>query len=170
MPRKNLKNKYPEIAKTATRLRGEGLSYREIAEKLTAETGFVFNHMSVKRMIMRTGNPLHYLLGAKNAAKKEQEDFLDTVKQLKRINKKAWKVLNILEQTRDYNVLIKYIKEIRDQLEFENKLIGRISEGQTNVTQNIDIKNITLNIDKVLLYLQKHKYIKILKMPEAAII
>jgi len=170
MPRKSLKAKYPALAKEAAKMRGQGLSYREIAEKLSNESGFNISHMAVKRMLVRLGNPLPYLLGAQEAQKQEMEDFLDTVKQLKKINKKAWKILRVLEQTRDYNSAIKYIKEIRDQLEFENKLIGRISDTPTNVTQNIDIKSITLNIDNILRYLEKHKYIKIIKMPEAAIV
>ncbi|MHA1827502.1 MAG: hypothetical protein ACTSX6_02525, partial [Candidatus Heimdallarchaeaceae archaeon] len=83
----------------AVRLRAEGLSYREVAKKLSNETGRYFSHMSVKNFFESSKSAMaEAMAGNKEIRKKVGKHHLSLFKkQLNKLDKILWKHLDDLE-------------------------------------------------------------------------
>ena len=171
-----LLNDNPDLPQRIAKLRagsnGMPLSFREISELLNEE-GINVSHMTVKRLLENSQDTaLAYTQGHAIAKEKAQEEFLDTVNQMKGINKKTWDIIEHLEESGDMKTSLFAIKEVREQLKLQNEILKKISPtgNQTmNVKeQTVNIVNMSVNIRKIMTRLEERGYIKILKeVPEA---
>jgi hypothetical protein len=154
----------PKILQKIGKLHSAGMSIAAICQKLRQENGINAGYAAVKSAIRTYSTRGTEILAGDEQLKGEiKEIVLDTKKQLKEINQLIWDLLNTAREQGKLKLqaAINATQEIRKQLEFQEKLLGRMEEGidykKMNVVAmtNILVENLTV--------LQESGYIKILK-------
>jgi len=153
------KSKIKQLGMNAEKLvfqaKAEGKSYREIAGELETVFDESVSHQAVKNYYDNNSDDRLKIMGAQNAqqiAKEEMKELLDYRDQLDKINQKLQRAIDELDETerQDMGLLVKLMKENRDQLKFQRKYIEEIVEPSTQVN------NIEINQTDVMLEFNKY--------------
>ena len=155
-----LLEQYPNIGKFAVESFTKGNGYRSIAKRIKKDYNLKLSHMAVKRFITKKLGELGEEIQNNPKTKKEVVDtFLDTVSQMKQLNQKLWKLMDKLKETKaNVPEIVALSKEIRYQVELQEKLLGRI-----NQVSQINIKNAG-TVNTIAIATEINKYLK--KMEE----
>lgn len=143
---KNVCEMRPEIGKFILDKYKEGCGYVTIVNLLERDFGYKVSHMSIKRHIQRVydsaGDALENSVEAKD---KSMDIYLDTVEQMKGLNKKLWVLIDQMEEEGNVKDLILVAQEIRKQVELQNKILGKLNTGtQINIGRGTDVNAITM--------------------------
>jgi len=170
-----LEKRGQDIAKRVLKWRGQGLSYREIAKKVKSRFGLEVTHMTVKNFLDSYSQNLgEYASGYQEISARARQEFLDTVEQMKLANAKLWDYVRKIEaqnelSSTEVRALVQILREVRKQIELQERLLGTIATGTVNI-ERMNVIELSLHITKILKTLEKRRYIKILKMPKGAIV
>lgn len=174
---KNLKYRItPEIHNEILYLRGSGYGLRKIRDSILQKFGVYISHMGIADYLESVDGKVSSYVQANEDAKKQVEQlFLDTKEQMKKLNEKLWTLLGELESmpTRDSRDIVMIASEIRRHVELQNKLLGSMYSGPSTVnvkTENLNIVDLSIKINKQLNMLEEKGYIKILKPLEEAVV
>jgi hypothetical protein len=121
----------PEIHSFIWRLHKSKKSYQEIADDLEAKYGCKYSNVTIKNYIDRIYADLSDEVVTNPLAREKLSDvFLDTTEQMKKLNKKLWSLSEAIEgDPEKVNEAISIFKEIRQQVELQNKLLGKLQSG-----------------------------------------
>lgn len=161
--------KNPQYSKLARRLRREGHSYREIADKLT-HSGYDVSHTTVKTYLSKIMSHAAKLIGEDNVIEQEaRKEIFDTAKQMKRVNDELWEIVETLKEKmadEDFgvsaaNAMIKALGNITKQIELNSKLVGDIVSAKV---VNISYLDMSQNMNSYINKYVKDQHSKILKI------
>lgn len=154
----------PEVEKKVNDLRAQGWGYKSISDYLKDQMDVEASHMAIKRYVERKG-----LLNEKIIASNEElqgkleKEVFSTFDDLKKINTKVKDLMDDVDIEERPDILLGCMKEIREQIILQNKLLGTL-KPQTKVVQNIqNYVDYSVHVTKILKNLQQQGYIKILK-------
>ena len=155
-----LLEQYPNIAKFVIENFIKGNGYRLISKRIKKDYNLKVSHMAVKRFITKKLGEIGEEIQNNPKTKKEVVDtFLDTVTQTKQLNQKLWNLMDKLKETKaNVPEIVALSKEIRHQVELQEKLLGRI-----NQVSQITVKNMG-TVNTIAIATQINKYLK--KMEE----
>ena len=155
-----LLEQYPNIAKFVIENFIKGNGYRLISKRIKKDYNLKVSHMAVKRFITKKLGEIGEEIQNNPKTKKEVVDtFLDTVTQMKQLNQKLWNLMDKLKETKaNVPEIVALSKEIRHQVELQEKLLGRI-----NQVSQITVKNMG-TVNTIAIATQINKYLK--KMEE----
>jgi len=121
------------LEKIVHELRNQGLGYHAISKVLEEQHGVKISFMSIKRYFESVDLAAESPEVRKNIVK----DKIDTVQQLKEINRVIWELMNNAIKQGDKTTILRAAKEIREQLELQAKLLGDIQESPTTLVWNV---------------------------------
>ena len=154
----------PEVEKKVNDLRAQGWGYKSISDYLKTHMGVEASHMAIKRYVERKG-PLNEKIIASNdelQGRLEKQVF-STFGELQTINNKVKDLMDSVDVEERPDILLGCMKEIREQIVLQNKLLGTL-KPQTKVVQHIqNYIDYSVHVTKILKNLQQQGYIKILK-------
>jgi len=166
--RRQLKVERLGLADRVRELRAAGKSYQQIVEILNPEVSENLNVMDIKRWLDKHSEEIgDYLRHHPETRAKVEKEILNSVAQLRMLNDKLWKFVNELEKEGDLSATrISAMREIREQLEFQNKLLGKISP--TQIRKQVNILQMNLRVDQVIKILEAkgYKIVKVKKKEE----
>ena len=155
----------PEILEEITRMRALGESYRSIEDYLRDEYKIDVKHQAIRKMYIQMGKTSKNMIKANNEVKAIlQSEVLDTTKQLRTMNERMNKLYDELQDSNVKNRtsdMINISKEIRNQLEFQAKLLQQISDAPKS--QHINFIDQSVKVIGQLESLEKDGFIKVLK-------
>lgn len=130
-----------------------GDSFRNIADKVKQKYSTKISHQTVKNFVEKEGVDVQRLMNAREDKLDEAEEvFEDTIKQAKKLNRKAWMILKKMERKGDERGAIKAMDQLWKQLERQNKLLSDFipneesSSGPVNIKElNVEIENLVQN-------------------------
>lgn len=161
--------KYPRFAKIARKLRRNGKGYRSIANKLE-EKGFDISHQGVKNYLDKvSGVGQRILQEEKLLEEQAAQEIVDTTKQMRKINKELWNIVERLKSKMDEvqnaseridaeTKLANVLNKIMSHIKLSNKLMGKFVDNQT---VNISYLDMSVNITNHLQKLESRGIIKI---------
>ena len=126
------------LEENAHQLKTQGLSDSEIARELSKIAGVEISRYSVLRYFKSNKDPV-----IKRAKQREEivsraiNNRLDVVEQLKAINQTAWELANKALESGDDRTAISILKEIREQIALQAKLLGDLPDQQININVNV---------------------------------
>lgn len=116
-----------------------GMNHRKIAEELTRISGEPITRSTVMRYFQTNSDPVQVAVRAREEiVARTINERLDTIGQLRTINQSAVTILNKTE-TEDPRTAIMALREIREQLALQAKLLGDLpADGSVtiNILQN----------------------------------
>lgn len=122
------------LEEQACELKQQGLSDYQIADKLSQLAGDKITQSSVWRYFNQNKDPIiQHAKQREEIVSRAINGRLDVVAQLNKINELA---LNLLAQAIDSNnsnQALKAMKEVREQLEFQAKLLGDLPDQHVNI-------------------------------------
>lgn len=154
----------PEIGEFIIQKYRDGYGYERIAAMVEEQFGFKISHMGVSRYLKKKFYEMGKVLeGNPELKAKTQELFLDTVTQMKQLNEKLWKLMDRLKENKS-NIpeIIALAREIRSQVELQNKLLGKLQTGtQINIgkVDNVNTVSVAMMINQYLQKMEKKGYI-----------
>lgn len=126
------------LEKSAHQLKTDGYSDNEIAQELSKIAGEKISRYSVLRYFQSNKDPIiQKAKQREEVVEKAIDNRLDIVNQLNRINKLALYILSDALKDKDYNKALKAIREVREQIEFQSKLLGDLPDQEINI--NVDL-------------------------------
>ncbi len=158
----------PEIGEFIIQKYKEGLGYNTIADLVKQEFDYDLSFMTVKRFLDKAFSEMsNSISGNPQIKDKLQDIFLDTVKQMKKLNTKLWDLLETLEKDKK-NIpgFIAAAQEIRKQVELQNKLLGKLHTGtQINIghAEKVNTLSMATMINQYMNTMEKKGYIIIKK-------
>lgn len=160
---KELRN--PEVLEEITKMRALGESYKSISQFLEKDYNIKVHENAVRKMYQKLGKQSTNMIKANNEVKAIlQSEVLDTTKQLRVMNERMNRLYEELQYSESKNRttdMINISKEIRNQLEFQAKLLQQISDAPK--AQNINYIDQSIKVVGILDGLAEDGYIKILK-------
>ena len=161
-----LLEQYPNIAKFVIENFIKGNGYRLISKRIKKDYNLKVSHMAVKRFITKKLGEIGEEIQNNPKTKKEVVDtFLDTVTQMKQLNQKLWNLMDKLKETKaNVPEIVALSKEIRHQVELQEKLLGRINQVSQITVKNMGTVNtiaIATQINKYLKKMEEKGYITI---------
>jgi hypothetical protein len=164
----NIKDKLaePEVLKKIGKLYSSGMSYAGIAQKLREEDGIDCLGSQVRKVHSIYQVRSQEIIAGDEELKNEiKETVLNTKKQLKEINKLVWELIEKARAEGKLNLenAIPAVREIRTQLELQEKLLSRMEEGVD--FRNMNKIQMTQIIIENLQVLERDGYIRILNNP-----
>lgn len=151
--------KRPEIFFDIGRLISVGNSYTEVADKINQKYGLRANNEQIREVYNTYVTRRKEMIDAdKEIQEGLRKDLLNTREQLLASNKKVWE---IIDKTKYDDTKIKALKEVREQLVFQERLIHKLMEGfRPEKADTIMLTQVVVNsLDQ----LEKDGFIKILK-------
>lgn len=134
------------MGKRVMKLRATGKSYRDISKALAENHGVDVSHTTIKNYIKKKGVDVSQALAADEETKDEAlEVFQDAIKQMRKLNRKMWETYEEMDTKGDTRGKIKVAKELRKQLENQNKLLQDFSPG--NQPQQVNVQDLNVKID-----------------------
>jgi len=152
----------PEIEGFVISKYREGYGYRSIANMLESEYKIKVSYQTIKRFVdkrlMQIGGDVNDISKFKE---KSVDIFLDTVEQMRAANEELWNIINKLKSEGKNVEVIAALRELRKQVELQNKLLGKLQMGtQINVKQtNINTINLAMQINRYLEKLEEKGWI-----------
>lgn len=141
------------LEEEASKLKEQGNSDQSIANELSKSSGQKITRSTVYRYFSNSNRDpvVRNIKQREEVISKAVNSRLETAEQLERINKAALYILKEALQSAEYNVALKAIREVTNQLELQSKIIGDISDQPTvniNFVQNQfnDFKQIVLGV------------------------
>lgn len=111
-------------------LKGEGLSYAEIARALSNESGKRISAVNVGRYFKAETLALSEAVSANTKLQtKKAETHLNVIQQLTDINRDTLSILKAAKAARDHKTALLAIQRVQQQLELQAKLLGDIDES-----------------------------------------
>jgi len=150
-----------------TKLRAAGESFQNIATLLLDDKGIKISAVGLNKAYQRIINSnLNAVKTDLDVKSNLRTEVLDTATQLQKANKKLWAMLDKIDdgeegRTKD---AIMILSEIRKQLEFQGKLLGKITTPDTLIQMNFVDQSV--KIASILSDLEAQGFIKILKKPD----
>jgi len=164
---KNVCEMRPEVEKFIMTKYKEGCGYVTISNMLEQEFGYKVSHMSIKRQIERVYDSVGDALENSVEVKEKSMDiYLDTVEQMKELNKRLWDLIDKMEEEGNVKDLVLVAQEIRKQVELQNKILGKLNTGtQINIGGGGKVNAITMAmmINQHLAAMEERGYIIIRK-------
>jgi len=143
-------------------LRAQNWGLRKICSYLNDKYGYHINHMTLKRYLDKKGAMHHSFIEANaNLKNRIQKEIIDTVSQMKEVNKKLWDLINELEvQGKAKNVMkiVATMNLILKQLEMQNKWLNQLTAPKS-ATYNVNIIDMAIKVNKIIKELQDKRYI-----------
>ena len=164
---KELRN--PEVLEEITKMRALGESYKSISDYLKKDYKLDVHENSIRKMYQQLGKQSTNMIKANDEVKAIlQSEVLDTAKQLKTMNERMHKLYDEMQDSASRNRttdMINISREIRNQLEFQAKVLQRFSDAPK--VQNFNYIDMSTKVISMLGDLEKEGFIKILKnLPE----
>lgn len=158
----------PEIGEFMVQKYNEGHGYEMISKLIEKEFNYKISHMGVSRYLKKKFSEMGETLEENpDLMKKSTDLFLDTVEQMKQLNSKLWSLMGVLKETKaNIPEIINISKEIRSQVELQNKLLGKLHTGtQINIgkAENVNSISIAMAVNQHLEKMQEKGYIVIKK-------
>lgn len=167
---KTLLNIRPDIGEFIIQKYKENIGYNKIAELVKQEFNYEISFMTVKRFLDKAFSEMSDSISGNPQIKEKLHDvFLDTVKQMKDLNKKLWDLLETMEFAKGRkNIpgIIAVAQEIRKQVELQNKLLGKLHTGtQINIghAEKVNALSMATMINQYMETMEKKGYITIKK-------
>lgn len=151
----------PAIAEFIQQRHGWGCSLRQIEQDVEQQFGVHYAPNTIRAYILSLGSITKSVLDGDSQLKEQLKDrILDTIEQLRKINDQT---NEILEKAKKDETKLQAIKEIREQLFFQEKILNRFMSGfDVEHISRIEYTKIAVNnLDE----LERCGYIKILKKP-----
>lgn len=125
-----------------------GKNLPEIQEALLKKYKYNVGVHAISTWIQtRTDAMESFVLGDDKFLVRLQKDCVDIISTFKTLTARTWKLLDELEEVGEIENRLKVFKEIREQLEMANKMMGVIPKAEnTREGQNIDLRNIGVKI------------------------
>jgi|GEM_PF-1302513 hypothetical protein len=126
------------LEQKAHELKTQGLSDTEIAQKLSEIAGEEISRFTVLRYFKSNKD-----LVIQKAKQREEiisralNSRLDVVEQLNRINQTMWQLADDALRRGDSKTAIQALKEIREQISLQAKLLGDLPDQQININVNV---------------------------------
>ncbi len=116
------------LEEEAEKLRMKGLSVRKIAQELSKIAGERITHSTVWRYFNDNRDAVNRAVKQRvEVVERAVNQRLDVIEQLKEINDAARSILATALAEGEYNVAVKAMKRIQEQLELQAKLLGDIA-------------------------------------------
>jgi len=159
------KLKDPDVLIYAGKLYSSGMNYSDISRNIQEKFGIEANSTQVKKIIALFQNRKSDLIEGDNKLKQMVKGaILDTKKELERIHQECIDILDEAKRIKDFRSRISAIREIRGQLELQEKIIQRITSiGGGSKINKLELTQVIVNS---LEDLEKQGVIKILKKPD----
>lgn len=155
----------PEILQEITRLRALSTSYRDIREYLKEEYDVKATEQTIRKVYERVNRSGTQMVKSNDEMKSIiNSEVLDTAEQLKEMNRRMRRLFDELKDkdtTNKVTDMVNVAREIRSQLEFQAKLLNKLSEQPK--AQHINYIDQSIKVIKVVKSLEKEGYIEILK-------
>ena len=153
---------YPEITKFVIKKFSEGYGYWRLSKLVEEVYGVRISHMSIKRYLDATCRRVSENIKS-NPEKVEEARklFLDTVEQMRAANKELWNLIKRLKAEGKDIEIIAALRELRKQVELQNRLLGKLQIGTQINVQNTNINTIQLamQINKYLTKMEEKGWI-----------
>jgi len=164
MATKMSKLKEPEVLVYIGKLYSSGMNYSEIVEKVREKFGIEANSTQIKKVITIFKSRQSDLIKGDNELKNMVKwTILDTKKELEKIHQECLDILEEAKRIKDFKSRIAAVREIRGQLEFQEKLQQRLTGSLDGAKINkLEMTQVIVNS---LEDLERHGVIKILKNP-----
>lgn len=119
-------------------LKGEGLSYAEIARTLSDEYDKTISAVNVGRYFKAETLALSEAVSANTKLQtKKVETHLNVIQQLSDINTETLSILKDAKKSHDAKIALLAIQRVEKQLELQARLLGEIDESPKIVSINI---------------------------------
>jgi len=152
---------HPELEKYIINKYREGYGYRSIANMLESEYDIKVSHVSIKRFLDKKLAQIGSEISDSEYKNKCMDIFLDTVEQMRAANKELWNLIERLKAEGKDIEIIAALRELRKQVELQNRLLGKLQIGTQINVQNTNINTIQLamQINKYLAKMEEKGWI-----------
>jgi len=127
------------LEETAHKLKAQGLSDSAIARELSKIAGKKISRYSVLRYFKSNKDPV-----IQKAKQREEivsraiNSRLDVIQQLIDINRTAWNLANQALESGDAKTALRALREIREQIALQAKLLGDLPDQQVNISIDLN--------------------------------
>jgi len=137
------------LEEEANKLKAQGLSDYEIAEQLSKLAGVKITQSTVWRYFNSNRDAvLIRIKQREDIVEKAINHRFDRLEQLTQINRIAWEMLNKALKENNIRLIKSFLREIREQIELQAKILGDISDQPVI---NIHINNEFIQFRKIVI-------------------